>query len=145
MHRPAPRTVPPRAGAITVATGAAIIAVAPPAHARPYTITSHSVAGGGATAVTGGPYTLGVTIGQPAASGPASGGSYTLSSGFWSGLGAGCYADCDGSSTLTINDFICFQTRFALGNPYADCDGSGTLNVNDYICFQTKFSLGCPP
>ncbi len=33
-----------------------------------------------------------------------------------------------------------------LGGPcYPDCDGNGTLNVNDYICFQTKFALGCQP
>ncbi len=55
----------------------------------------------------------------------------------------GCYADCDGSGALNVNDFICFQTRFALGAPYADCDGDGVRNVNDFICFQTRFALGC--
>ncbi len=60
-----------------------------------------------------------------------------------------CYANCDastgpgGAPTLNINDFVCFQTKFALGDPYADCDGNGQRNVNDYICFQTKFALGC--
>ncbi len=59
-----------------------------------------------------------------------------------------CYPNCDGSSaggvpTLNVNDYICFQTRFALGDPYADCDNSGSRNVNDYICFQTRFALGC--
>jgi hypothetical protein len=61
-----------------------------------------------------------------------------------------CYPNCDGSTgaggqpTLNVNDYICFQTRFALGDPYADCDQNGLRNVNDYICFQTKFALGCP-
>ena len=55
-----------------------------------------------------------------------------------------CYADCDHSASLTINDFICFQTKFALLDPYSDCDGNGTRNVNDFICFQTTFALGCP-
>ncbi len=55
----------------------------------------------------------------------------------------GCYPDCDGNSQLNVNDYICFQTKFALGDPYADCDGNGQRNVNDYICFQTKFALGC--
>ncbi len=55
----------------------------------------------------------------------------------------GCYADCDGSGALDVNDYICFQTKFALGDPYADCDGNGVRNVNDYICFQTRFAIGC--
>jgi hypothetical protein len=58
-----------------------------------------------------------------------------------------CYANCDGSTAppaLNVNDFVCFQTRFAAGEPYADCDRSGTLNVNDFVCFQTAFASGCP-
>jgi hypothetical protein len=54
-----------------------------------------------------------------------------------------CYPDCDGSGTLDIDDFICFQTFFAIGDPYADCDASGTLNIDDFICFQTFFAIGC--
>ncbi len=56
---------------------------------------------------------------------------------------AACYADCDGNSVLNIDDFICFQTLFAIGDPAADCDASGTLNIDDFICFQTFFALGC--
>ena len=60
-----------------------------------------------------------------------------------------CYANCDGSTALpflNVNDFICFQQKFAAGDSYANCDGSTTapvLNVNDFICFQTKFAAGC--
>jgi hypothetical protein len=54
-----------------------------------------------------------------------------------------CYADCDLSGTLTIDDFICFQTLFALGDPGADCDATGTLTIDDFICFQTFFAIGC--
>jgi len=54
-----------------------------------------------------------------------------------------CYADCDGNSTLGIDDFICFQTQFALGDPQADCDESGTLSIDDFICFQTYYAIGC--
>jgi hypothetical protein len=63
---------------------------------------------------------------------------------------AACYANCDGSTgtpVLNINDFICFQSRFAAGDSYANCDGSTTapvLNVNDFICFQGQFAAGCP-
>jgi hypothetical protein len=71
-------------------------------------------------------------------------------------LGAGyapcntCYANCDastGAPVLNVNDFICFQNRFAAGDPYANCDGSTVapaLNVNDFVCFQARFAAGCP-
>ncbi len=26
---------------------------------------------------------------------------------------------------------------------YADCDANGTLNIDDFICFQTAFAIGC--
>jgi hypothetical protein len=60
-----------------------------------------------------------------------------------------CYANCDGSivpPVLNVNDFICFQQRFAAGAAYANCDGSTippVLNVNDFICFQQHFATGC--
>lgn len=54
-----------------------------------------------------------------------------------------CSADCDQNGLLAIDDFICFQTMFALGDPAADCDVSGTLTIDDFICFQTLFALGC--
>jgi len=63
---------------------------------------------------------------------------------------APCYANCDGSTippVLNVSDFICFQTKYAAGDPYANCDNSTIppiLNVSDFICFQTKYSAGCP-
>jgi hypothetical protein len=54
-----------------------------------------------------------------------------------------CAADCDGSATLDIDDFICFQTFFALGDLAADCDADGTLTIDDFVCFQSAFALGC--
>jgi hypothetical protein len=65
------------------------------------------------------------------------------------GTGPACYANCDGSTGtpfLNVNDFICFQAKFAAGDSYANCDGSTgtpTLNVNDFICFQGQFAAGC--
>jgi probable HAF family extracellular repeat protein len=62
-------------------------------------------------------------------------------------LAAPCYANCDASTSspvLNVNDFVCFQSRFAAGEPYADCDQNGTLNVNDFVCFQGRFAGGCP-
>jgi len=63
--------------------------------------------------------------------------------------GSSCYANCDGSSIppiLNVSDFICFQTKYAAGDPYANCDGSTVppvLNVSDFICYQTKYAAGC--
>lgn len=54
-----------------------------------------------------------------------------------------CYADCDGSGTLGIDDFICYQTIYSLNDPQADCDDNGTLSIDDFICFQTFYALGC--
>jgi hypothetical protein len=57
-----------------------------------------------------------------------------------------CYPNCDGSTgapVLNVNDFICFQARFAAADPYADCDQNSMLNVNDFICFQGSFAAGC--
>jgi len=60
-----------------------------------------------------------------------------------------CYANCDGSTIvpiLNVSDFICFQTKYAAGDPAANCDNSTippVLNVSDFICFQTKYSAGC--
>jgi hypothetical protein len=66
------------------------------------------------------------------------------------GVQSACYANCDNSTLapiLNVNDFICFQAKFAAGDAYANCDQSTMppiLNVNDYICFQAKFAAGCP-
>jgi hypothetical protein len=68
---------------------------------------------------------------------------------FAEAAGAGCYANCDSSTSvpfLNINDFICFQSKFAAGDSYANCDASTSapvLNINDFICFQSKFAAGC--
>jgi hypothetical protein len=65
------------------------------------------------------------------------------------GGGPTCYANCDGTTAvpfLNVNDFICFQSKFAAGDTYANCDNSTSapvLNVNDFICFQSQFAAGC--
>ena len=64
-------------------------------------------------------------------------------------VGMPCYANCDDSTAapvLNVNDFVCFQARFAAGEPWANCDGSTAapaLNVNDFVCFQAQFAAGC--
>lgn len=61
--------------------------MAPALHAQTYSINWYKVAGGGGTSGgTGGGtvYSLSGTIGQPDAGGPLTGGSYSLTGGFWS-------------------------------------------------------------
>jgi hypothetical protein len=55
-----------------------------------------------------------------------------------------CYADCNRDGALSLSDFGCFQTRFALADPYCDCNEDQQINLADFGCFQTRFALGCP-
>jgi hypothetical protein len=64
-------------------------------------------------------------------------------------LTVSCYANCDASTTppiLNVNDFSCFLTKYASGDPYANCDGSTqppVLNVGDFTCFLNQYAAGC--
>ena len=55
-----------------------------------------------------------------------------------------CPADFDGSGTLDVDDFIAFQTGFALGLDAADFSCDQSLGIDDFIEFQTAFAVGCP-
>jgi hypothetical protein len=69
---------------------------------------------------------------------------------FRTALTAGCYANCDGSTTppaLNAADFNCFLARYAASDPWANCDQSGVepvVNVADFVCFMSRFVAGCP-
>ncbi|MGD1915440.1 MAG: GC-type dockerin domain-anchored protein [Phycisphaerales bacterium] len=60
------------------------------------------------------------------------------------GGGGGCPADIDGDGSLTIFDFLAFQTLFDSGDLGADFDGDGVLTIFDFLEFQTQFDAGCP-
>jgi len=75
--------------------------------------------------------------------------SLVFSGSFYVGLAfafesASCYPDCDGSTSLDVFDFLCFQDAFATMAPYADCDNSSTFDIFDFLCFQDEFITGCP-
>jgi hypothetical protein len=118
--------------------------------AQPFDLSWNTLDGGGGTS-TGGTFSLSGTIGQ-AEAGTILAGSFDLCGGYWdtNAAGVACYANCDNSTTapiLNVNDFICFQAKYAAGDSYANCDNSTTvpiLNINDFICFQTKYAAGCP-
>jgi hypothetical protein len=126
---------------IGLSVGAALSAAA--SASAQLSINWCTIDGGGGTSA-GGVYTLSGTIAQPDA-GTLGNASLQCNGGYWSvPLQPSCYADCDQSGSLNVNDFVCFQSRFAGANSYADCDQSGTLNVNDFVCFQARFAAGCP-
>lgn len=66
--------------------------------AQDYSIDWHKIAGGGGTS-TNGQFALSGTIGQPDASGMMTGGSYSLTGGFWSFVSI---VQTAGAPTLTI-------------------------------------------
>jgi hypothetical protein len=111
----------------------------------------YTIDGGGTMHAMGGVFEMGFTVGQPDP-GVLTGGDFELSGGFWPGVvpNAFCYANCDNSTALPIlnvNDYVCFQNRFAAGDSDANCDQSTTppvLNVNDFLCFVNAYAAGCP-
>ena len=82
-----------------------------------FDLTWSSIDCGGGTS-SGGTLVLDMTLGQ-ADAGVMTGGTLTLSGGFWAvPPAAACYANCDGSTTpplLNANDFGCFLNRFTAG------------------------------
>ena len=56
---------------------------------------------------------------------------------------AGCPADLDEDGTLTIFDFLAFQTLFAAGDLKADFNDDGVLDIFDFLVFQNAFDAGC--
>lgn len=67
-------------------------------NAQTYSVDWYKIAGGGGTS-TGGTYSVSGTIGQPDASSAMTGGSYSLTGGFWSLIAA---VQTDGLPRLTI-------------------------------------------
>jgi len=58
-----------------------------------------------------------------------------------------CYADCDLSGSLNVNDFICYINKYAAKAPEAECDSSTTaptMTISDFVCYISKYTAGCP-
>jgi hypothetical protein len=54
-----------------------------------------------------------------------------------------CLADLDEDGSLTIFDFLAFQTLFTAGDPKADFNDDGVLDIFDFLVFQNAFDAGC--
>jgi len=88
----------------------------------------------------------------PTARGPAllalgefthAGGGASPTTALWVGC-PNCYADCDLSGKLNVNDFICFINKYAVRAPEANCTVDGVIDVADFVCFMGEFGRGCP-
>ena len=54
-----------------------------------------------------------------------------------------CMADLDGDGSLTLFDFLEFQSAFSTGSLVADFDCDGSLTFFDFLAFQSAFAMGC--
>lgn len=96
--------------------------------------------GGGTIFRSGGEYEFGATIGQCDA-GPATGGAYELSGGFWFPVSAG---DGNGDGVINLLDYDAFEASAGGPNsepPAGDCQGfdldaSGTVDLGDFAMLQ---------
>ena len=105
---------------------------------------------------TGGPYTLGATIGQPDANALHSGGAYALRAGFWLATAPILRGDmnCDGlvnnfdidPFVLALSDWSAYQAAFPGCNPLnGDINEDGLVNNFDIDPFVVCITNGgCP-
>jgi len=111
---------------------AVLVLAARTASAQAYDISWFTVDGGGATFLSGGPYTLGSTAGQPDAGPHMSGGTYGLDGGFWEG------ADPDIDVSITVADspdpVIGLQTlTYTITATNAGPVAANTVEVDDML------------
>jgi hypothetical protein len=116
-----------------------------------YTMTAHVVAGGGATFVAGGSYSLGYTTGQPDASSSQVGGSYSMTGGFWPGAAALRRGDANGDGTIDVADVFYLINALFAGGPQppstcvGDANNDGKVDVADVFYLINFLFAGGPP
>jgi hypothetical protein len=105
-------------------------------------IDRYTIDGGGMMVTTGGIFEVSGTIGQ-ADAGVMSGGVFSLSGGFWFGIGAG---DLDEDGDVDLHDFTVFEACLsgpgvAAGSQCvrADFDADADVDQNDFGGFQAVF------
>jgi hypothetical protein len=129
---------------------AGISMIAMPALAGPtggaFSIPWSTIDGGGVINSSGGSFTLSGTIGQPDAGPTMSGGTFSLTGGFWAGVGMApaCPADLNGDGNLNFLDVSAFLAAFGAQDPIADFTGEGSFNFLDVSAFLQAYGLGCP-
>jgi uncharacterized repeat protein (TIGR01451 family) len=117
-----------------------LVLVAVPAWPQSYDLSWFTVDGGGATFSTGGSYSLGGTIGQPDASNALAGGTYSLTGGFWSGVGLSAdlsVTKTDGQTTAVPGQPVVYTITVANAGPDAVTGASVTDLVPGAILSPT--------
>ena len=111
--------------------------------AQDYAIDWHTIDGGGEMSSTGGSYELSGTIGQHDA-GEMSGGTYSLTGGFWFEQVCG---DCNYDAGVDLLDFQYFSTCLSGPNgglvPGCSCldfDVDADVDLADFAEFQAAFT-----
>ena len=133
---------------IRVATPMILAACAAATAGEPYSLDWFTTDGGGGTSA-GGAYAVSGTIGQHDASPPLTGGSYTLTGGFWAGAGH-APGPCNSADLaepfglLDLADITSFITAFVAGESDADLDNNGLYDLADVTAFVAAFLNGCP-
>jgi len=113
----------------------------------------HSIDGGGVMFSTGGGMTLGGTLGQADAGGPMTGGTLSLTGGFWvvaASSPAGCANTCGDISgnggNVDLVDFaslaVCFGQSASSSAACAcsDMNDDGSINLLDFATFSLIFN-----
>lgn len=111
-----------------------------------FEISWYTIDAGGTSSTIGGNFELAGTIGQPDAGAEMTGGSFSLTGGFWPGLSTTppCPADLTGDGILNFFDVSAFLSAFSANDPLADFTGDGVYNFFDVSAFLSAFAAGCP-
>jgi hypothetical protein len=126
---------------------AGLVLAMPALHAQSYSIDWYKVSGGGGTS-TGGTYQVSGTVGQHDAGGAMSGGSYSLTGGFWSLIAV---VQTAGAPTLTIthpgnsvtvswplgSGGYALQQNNSVANSAGWSAYGGTVTTNNGVCSIT--------
>jgi hypothetical protein len=118
-----------------MAAAVVLLLTAVHAHSQPYSINWYKIAGGGGTSA-GGVYSVSGTIGQHDAGGPMTGGSYSLTGGFWSLIGV---VQSPGAPLLTL--FLDHQLS-AVTISWPSSEGSFTLQTNGNLATSSWVDYG---
>jgi hypothetical protein len=124
---------------IALAT-AALLASASASFAQ-YTISWYTIDGGGGTSSSGA-LSLSGTIGQHDAGGPLTGGTYSLTGGFWAGASSSfCVEDYNRDGSLNLDDLSDFITDFYF---VPAIPGGLQINAPTYNTISLGYGIPCP-
>lgn len=131
----------------TILACLAALAMIPAASAQ-FDLSWYTIDGGGAMFSTGGTFSLGGTIGQPDA-GVMSGGTFTLTGGFWAGASDPCslLADLDHDGDVDLQDMAFLLANFGTTSgatfEQGDIDDDGDVDLQDLAFLLSVFGQSC--